>query len=153
MPDGSFRNAERFHLRQCKHILIVRNEGSLTFINCKNLKNSIVDKTGGMPALKHVLIVGNAISEIDASGEEVLSSLVDYLQENDYGVSFSGLTDPVLDVLNRTSLYKKIGEENLYRSANEAVARIILSTHEGTALERCPLYDPRFVTIPNLKEV
>ena len=153
MPDGSFRNAERFHLRQCKHILIIRNQGSLTFINCKNLKNSIVEKTAKMPDLRHVLIVGNAISEIDASGEEVLSSLVDYLQENGYGVSFSGLNDSVLDVLNRTSLFKRIGEENFYRSANEAVTNIYLNTHEGANFERCPLFDSRFAEVLNLKVV
>ncbi|MCK4606397.1 MAG: hypothetical protein KAU35_03770 [candidate division Zixibacteria bacterium] len=46
-----------------------------------------------MPELRHVLIVGNGINELDSSGEEMLSLLVARLREAGCKVSISGLND------------------------------------------------------------
>ena len=67
--------------------------------------------------------MGNGINELDASGEETLSVLVGRLRESGYEVSLSGLNDDVLDVLRRTRLYERIGEDHLFRSVTQAPMR------------------------------
>ncbi len=152
MADGSYRSVERFHLKQCKHILIVRTQGSLTFTNCDYLKTTIIGKVNLMPQIRHVLIVGNAINEIDASGEETLESLLENLHEQKIGVSFSGLTSDIMDVIKRSDgLYEKIGEKNFYHSTNHAVSHIYTDTHTDEECERCPLFHHHYTEVLETK--
>lgn len=138
-PDGTYRNRARFDLEQCKHIAVVRYAGSLFFANVSYLEDQILDTVRSMPKLRHILIVGNGINELDASGEEMLAALVNRLHDRGLGVSFSGLNDSVLDVMRRTGLLALIGEENLYRNATRAISAIWEKTHAGTDETGCPL--------------
>ncbi len=146
--DGSFRNAERFNLGQCQHIAVIRFNGSLFFANVSYLEEQILEEIALMPELKHVLIVGNGINELDASGEDMLSIMVDRVREAGYEISISGLNDRVLDVLRRTHLYDKIGEENLYRSVAMAMEDIYERTHSESEESTCPLVKTTFKGMP-----
>jgi MFS superfamily sulfate permease-like transporter len=138
-PDGTYRNRERFNLDQCKHLAVIRYAGSLFFANVSYLEEQVLETVRSMPRLKHVLIVGNGINELDASGEEIMATLVDRLHEQGLGLSISGLNDSVLDTMRRTGLLAKIGEENLYRNATRAVESIWESAHKGSDEKTCPL--------------
>ncbi len=138
-PDGTYRNRARFDLDQCKHIAVVRYAGSLFFANVSYLEDQILDTVRNMPELRHILIVGNGINELDASGEEMLAALVNRLHDRGLGVSISGLNDSVLDVMRRTGLLALIGEENLYRNATRAIGAIWEKNHLGTDEAACPL--------------
>ncbi len=138
-PDGTYRNRARFDLEQCKHIAVIRYAGSLFFANVSYLEEQVLETVRSMPHLKHVLIVGNGINEMDASGEEIMATLVDRLHEQGLGLSISGLNDTVLDTMRRTGLLAKIGEENLYRNAARAVERIWEAAHDGSDEKVCPL--------------
>ena len=146
--DGTFRNVERLGLRQCPHVAVIRFNGSLFFANVNFLEEKVLERIATMPHLKHVLIVGNGMNELDASGEEMLSSLVTRLRDSGYDISMSGLNDSVLDVMRRTHLYEKIGEDHLFRNATMAVDAIYEMTHAGQPEEECPLLKPRFVGLP-----
>ena len=137
--DGSFRNAQRFGLDQCRHIAVIRFNGSLFFANVSYLEDAILDRVAGMPELRHVHIVGNGINELDSSGEAMLSSMVDRIREAGYGISISGLNDSVLDVMRRTGLYEKIGEDRLFSSVAAMVEKIHAETHAGIHESPCPL--------------
>ena len=105
-----------------------------------------------MPQIRHVLIVGNAINEIDASGEETLESLLENLHEQKIGVSFSGLTSDIMDVIKRSDgLYEKIGEKNFYHSTNHAVSHIYTDTHTDEECERCPLFHHHYTEVLETK--
>jgi len=142
--DGTFRDSDRLNLKRCKHIAVVRYSGSIFFTNVKYLEDKILDQITIMPELKHILIVGNAINELDASGEEMLSLLVDRIHNGGHDISFSGLNDSVLDVMKRTYLYEKIGKDHLYRNATRAIESIFKESHEGSDEEECPLIDVYF---------
>jgi MFS superfamily sulfate permease-like transporter len=146
-PDGTYRNRERFGLRQCRHIAVIRYNGSLFFANVNYLEKEVLDVVSSMPELKHVLIVGNGINELDASGEETLSHLVDRLREAGYDVSISGLNDSVLDAMRRTFLFYKIGEDHLFRNASLAIESIYASTHLGSDEDPCPLIQADFTPL------
>lgn len=138
-PDGTYRNRSRFELEQCQHIAVLRYAGSVFFANVSYLENQVLDLVRSMPKLRHVLIVGNGINELDASGEEALAVLVSRLHEQGLRISFSGLNDSVLDVMRRTGLLARIGEENLYRNATRAIESIWESAHQNSTEEQCPL--------------
>ncbi|MBD3167642.1 STAS domain-containing protein [bacterium] len=142
--DGYFRDAGRWKLETCKHVSVLRFNNSLFFANVNYLEDEILEEVSMMPELKHVLIVGNGMNELDASGEVLLSQLVTRLRESGHDVSFSGLNEHVLDVMRRTHLYEKIGEGHFYPSVAAAVREI----HKGTCLVdrnyRCPLLAPRY---------
>jgi len=139
--DGTYRNADRLNLNKCVHIAVVRYNNSLFFANVSYLEDKILEIIASMPELRHVHIVGNGINELDASGEEVLSLMVSRLREAGLGLTISGLNHSVLDVLHRTHLYEKIGENNFYGNVDLAVRSIFIRTHKDTKEIKCPLLD------------
>ncbi|MBN1212289.1 MAG: STAS domain-containing protein [candidate division Zixibacteria bacterium] len=148
-PDGSYRNQARFGLKQCRHIAVIRYNGSLFFANVNYLEEQILERVAAMPELKHIIMVGNGINELDASGEDMLSQLVGRLREAGYDVSISGLNDAVLDVLRRTHLYEKIGEDHLFRNVDRAIAALHKKTHIGSKETACPLIEVVYINPPS----
>lgn len=138
-PDGSFRSAGRWGLQRCQYIAPIRFNGSLFFVSASYLENEVLTRVANMPNLRHVLFVGNAINDLDASGEEMLSSLVDRLRDAGYEVSFSGLNDAILDVMRRTHLYEKIGEDHFFRNVQTALQSIHAVAHVDSREKECPL--------------
>jgi len=154
-PDGTYRNRARFGLDQCRHIAVIRYAGSLFFANVSYLEDQVLETIRSMPRLKHVLIVGNGINELDASGEEVLATLVGRIHEQGLGFSISGLNDSVLDTMRRTGLLAIVGEDHIYRNANRAIENIWESSHEGSDERECPLRTvpmKRFAVAPASKK-
>jgi len=147
-PDGTYRNADRFGLEVCRHIAVIRFNGSLFFANVNYLEEKILEEVASMPELRQVLIVGNGINELDASGVETLSILTDRLRDAGYDISISGLNDSVLDVMRRTNLYEKIGEENLFRNVAMAIDKIYDKTHKDSQEKECPLIKVSFKGLP-----
>jgi sulfate permease, SulP family len=137
--DGTFRNRWRFKLAQCRHIAVIRYNGSLFFASVNYLEEQVLERISRMPGLRHILIVGNGINELDASGEDMLSILVSRIREAGYDISFSGLNDSVIDTLHRTHLYDKIGEDHFYRNATRAIHAIYSHAHLGSSEDHCPL--------------
>lgn len=142
--DGTFRNADRWGLELCRHIAVIRFNDALFFANVNYLEEQVLERVREMPELRHVLLVGNGINELDASGEEALSTLVDRLKDQDIDFSISGLNDGVQDALRRTGLYQKIGDDRLFRNATLAIAVIHDKAHRGADEKNCPLLKPIF---------
>ena len=140
--DSTFRNAERFGLEECRYISLIRFQGSLTFASCSYLEEKILHQIAVKPTLKYILIVGNAINEIDASGEGMLSALIPRLKDSKYDIFFSGLNDSCLDVFKRTGLFDKLGEDHFFRNASLALDVIHSKAHEESEEKECPLLTP-----------
>jgi MFS superfamily sulfate permease-like transporter len=141
-PDGTFRNRSVFRLAQCRHIAVIRYQGSLIFSNVSYLEEQMLERVAAMRDLRHILVVGNGINELDVSGEEKLSEMVERLREAGYEISFSGLNDLVLNVMRRTGLYNRIGEDHLYRNATRAISDIWQKEHADSDEDPCPLITP-----------
>ncbi|MCU0725239.1 MAG: SulP family inorganic anion transporter [Planctomycetes bacterium] len=143
-PEGAYRNAARWNLETCRHVAVLRFNNSLFFANVSYLEEATLGLVSSMPELRHVLIVGNGINELDASGEEMLSTVVSRLRARGIDVSISGLNDKVIDVLKRTHLHEKIGADHFHTSVAQAVTRI----HGMSCIEvpgaDCPLLTPTF---------
>jgi SulP family sulfate permease len=71
-----------------------------------------------------MLVVGDGINQLDASGEEVIHHLVERLQAAGVTLVFSGLKKQVLDVMRATGLFDLISQANIFPNEDMALASI-----------------------------
>jgi len=142
--DRSFQSARDHGLKECRHIAMIRFDGPLFYANAGYLEEKVTERIRAMPELKHILIISSGINDLDASGEEMLSLIVDRVRSARYGISFAGLNEKVLAVMERTHLLEKIEQNNIYSTISHAVESIHASGHTE-CLESCPLLSVRLV--------
>jgi SulP family sulfate permease len=139
--DESLRDAIAHGLKQCKYIALIRFDGPLFFANSSYLEDQIMERRQNMKDLRHILIVSDGINDMDASGEETLSSIVDRARAAGLDISFSGVNESVMKVLKRTFLLEKIGEGHIYPTLEHAIRSIHRKEHVDEVDEACPLMD------------
>ena len=137
--DRSLRCIETHGLQGCEHIAMVQFEGPLFFANASYLEDSIRGIIETNKNLKHIILVSNGINEMDASGEEMLSLLVDRVRSAGLDISLSGVNEAVLKVMKRTHLLEKIGQDHIYHTPEEAISKIYPVAHKGATEKECPL--------------
>ncbi len=144
--DGTLRDI-RVHtdLPVDEKVVAMRFDGSLYFANVAHFEEAILEAVAENRDAKFILVVGDGINQLDASGEEVLHHLVARLQENNVTLVFSGLKRQILQIMRRTNLMEHVGEENVHPTADLALESIYqrIETDAGEQLY-CPLY-PGFV--------
>ncbi len=119
--DGTLRDiAVHKDLPTDENIIVLRFDGSLYFANVPFFEDAILEAAASKPGAKYLLVVGDGINQLDASGEEVISHLFMRLQGIGVTMMFSGLKKQVLDVLHHTGLYDLITRKNLF--PNEEMA-------------------------------
>jgi SulP family sulfate permease len=124
MPDGTLRDAKINQLEASDVVTAIRFDGRLYFANVSYFEDAVLNAVADNPEAPYVLIVGDGINEIDASGEEVIHHLVERLNENGIVVLFAGLKRQVIDVMRATGLWDVIGEKRFYSTADQALAAI-----------------------------
>ena len=137
--DNTLKSAIKCGLRECDHIGVVRFDGSLIFTNATYLEDKVLEYITEKPDLMHILIECSGINDIDASGEDALSILIDTVRGSDREISFCGVKEVVSDVLIRTHLMEKIGVENIYPDAGTALNTVHRRIHEQGDCVHCPL--------------
>jgi SulP family sulfate permease len=119
--DGMMRDMHRLHLPALRPGLsALRFDGSLIFINVSYFEDAVMNLAREVPGLQYILVVGNGINALDASGAEVLANLVSRLNASGIALGFSGIKWQVKDVMDRAGLAAKIGEDNFF--ATDAAA-------------------------------
>jgi SulP family sulfate permease len=124
MPDGSLHDAAINNLPASNVVTAVRFDGRLYFANVSYFEDAVLNAVAENPEAPYLLVVGNGINDLDASGEEVIHHLVERLNENGIVVIFSGLKKQVTDVMRATGLYDVIGEKRFFSTAELALERI-----------------------------
>ncbi len=149
--DSSLQCVDASMLDECKYIAIIRFDGPLFFANASYLEDQVTSIMRAMPDLKHIHISASGINDMDASGEEALSLLVERIRSRGCGISFSGVKERVLGVMKRTHLYEKIGEENIFSTLEGAIQRLYVTVHPRD-LEGSPCGCPLMQYIPRKKD-
>ncbi len=139
IEDQSLRDCVAHGLKECEYMAMVRFDGPLFFANASYLEDKIMDLMARKKSLKHIIIVSNGINDIDASGEEVLSLLVDRVRSAGVDLSLSGVNEAVMMVFKRTHFPEKIGEDHIYPTMEEAIIALHEKTHRDGQEETCPL--------------
>ncbi len=137
--DDSFRCIVLNDLEECKYMGLVRFEGPLFFANASYLEDQINDRLMAKQNLKHIIIDASGINDMDASGEETLSLLVDTVRSSGRDISLSTVNESVMKVLGNTYLLEKIGEDHIYSSMETAINDIHKKVHDEESLKTCPL--------------
>ncbi len=142
--DKVLKSAEYYRLRGCRHISVVRFDGALFFANASYLDEQVLKFRNDQPDLRYILLDARGINDMDASGEEALEMLVQRIRSADLGFAICGLKGQVINVMQRTGLYDKIGEKHIFPDSKNAVAALVDRIHKGTDLPEagcgnCPL--------------
>ena len=137
--DQVLRDASINGLRECDHIAVIRFDGPLFFANASFLEDQITDRILNLPNLKHFILVCNGINDIDASGEEALSLIVDTVRSGGRDISLSGVNEAVMAVLERTHLLEKIGKDHVYSDTDNALCKTHALAHTDGTESDCPL--------------
>ncbi|MBZ0131902.1 MAG: STAS domain-containing protein [Rhodocyclaceae bacterium] len=131
-PDGTLRDASVHNLPASEIVTAVRFDGRLYFANVSFFEDAILEAVARNPKAKYLLVVGDGINELDASGEEVMHHLVERLRSSGVNMVFAGFKKQVVDVMRATGLLTVIGETNFYINADRALEAISATvTAEG----------------------
>ncbi len=137
--DDALRCVTTHGLKECPYVALVRFDGPLFFANASYLEDKITEIMRAKKDLKHILIVANGINDIDSSGEETLSLLVDRARSNGVDISMSGVNETVMAVFERTHFLVKIGEDHIFATMEKGITTIHESAHEHGREAACPL--------------
>ncbi|MEK7223938.1 MAG: SulP family inorganic anion transporter [Pseudomonadota bacterium] len=136
--DGTLRDAEVFGLKACENIAVIRFDGSLYFANTSYFEDRVQERIAAKPDLKHVIVIGEGINQIDATGEEMLSHLAERLDKAGIQLLFTGLKKQVLDVFMRTGLYERLGPQRFFRTEDQALDHVWKALGNNHEVD-CPL--------------
>jgi MFS superfamily sulfate permease-like transporter len=141
--DKALHDAVTHGLKECRYIDVVRFDGPLFYANASYLEDQIRNRRKIKKELKHIIIAAESINDMDASGQESLSLIVDRVRSAGIDISLSSVHEPVMRVLRRTHLLYKIGENHIYPTLKQAIRAIHKQTHKGGSEKSCPLTSVR----------
>ena len=136
--DSAYRDASVYKLAQCPYVDVVRFDGTLFFANASFLEDQITERMQGNKKLKHIVLAADGVNDMDASGEEALSLLVDRVRSAGLDISLCGVKESVMDVMKRTHLLEHIGEDHLYPDLGQALCAVHQDSWHPQG-ESCPL--------------
>ncbi len=103
---------------------MIRFDGSLYFANTSYFEDKILERSSQKPDLKYVIVDGEGINEIDASGEEMLTAMVERLEGIGVKVIFTQFKRQAYEVLKRSGFIDKVGEEQFFRHVDHALRHV-----------------------------
>ncbi len=136
--DSAYRDASVYKLAQCPYVDVVRFDGTLFFANASFLEDQITERMQSNKKLKHIVLAADGVNDMDASGEEALSLLVDRVRSAGLDISLCGVKESVMDVMKRTHLLEHIGEDHLYPDLGQALCAVHQDSWHPQG-ESCPL--------------
>jgi len=123
--DGTLRDT-KVHptLPTSPHVIAMRFDGQLYFANVAYFEDNALELVAAKPDAKYLLVVGDGINHLDASGEEVVHHLVERLRGAGVEIVFAGLKKQVLSVMHSTGLFDLIGQANIFPTEHQAIVTI-----------------------------
>lgn len=122
MADGSLSDMKAHALPPISsHFATLRYDGSLDFLNAAHFEEAILQAHAEFREVKAILVIGNGINSIDASGEEKVREIAQYMRKANVTLAFSSLKQPVREKFERAKLPRLLGEENIFRTRASAI--------------------------------
>jgi SulP family sulfate permease len=114
-------------------LLVYRFDAPLFFGNADEFRNEIrALVAAGDPRVRDVLVNAEAITDLDTTGVDVLSRLLEDLSAVDVTLSFARVRSPVREMMRRTGLEEKIGGERFFLQVDEAVTAVQNRSERGS---------------------
>lgn len=103
-------------------LLIIRYDAPLFFANAPDFGRRLQEMMRGADRpIEQIVIVGNAITDVDSTGAEILADVLDDLDRRGVAFAFAGLKGPVKDRLRNYGLYDRVGDESFFPNTISAV--------------------------------
>jgi len=106
-----FRNIERHEVFTAPHVLSIRIDESLTYLNARWLEEYVLERVAEKPELRHVILMASAVNAIDASGLESLEAINHRLGDAGVSLHLSEVKGPVMDRLKRSHFLEDLNGE------------------------------------------
>ena len=120
--DGRLAGAESHDLPPISEDYVaLRFDASLVFINAAYFEQAVLKALSQFPQARGLLVIGNGINRIDATGEEKLRALAQDLNAAGVTLMFAGLKRPVREAMDRAGLDDVIGSENIFGTKEHAL--------------------------------
>ncbi|MBV7265478.1 SulP family inorganic anion transporter [Erythrobacter ani] len=119
-----YRNIDRHEVITWPHILSIRIDESLTFLNARWLEEYVLERMVEKPELRHVVLLCSAVNSIDASGLESLEAINHRLADAGISLHLSEVKGPVMDGLKRSGILEEL-HGKIFLSQDKAIAQLI----------------------------
>jgi len=120
--DGSLAGAASHDLAPIsENYVVIRFDASLVFINAAHFEQAVLKSLSEFPDARAILIIGQGINRVDATGEEKLRALTKDLKAAGVTLVLAGLKRQVREALERADLQEVIGEENIFGNKEAAL--------------------------------
>lgn len=116
-----FRNVLRHEVKTCPHVLALRVDASLYFVNTTYLENYVFKAIVDRPTVKHLVLVCSAVNLIDGSALETLRSLIADLKAQGVEFYLSDVKGPVMDQLAQVGFIEEIGRDHIFLTTDQAM--------------------------------
>jgi len=130
---GVLRSARSYNLpKLSSKVTVIRFDGQLYFANVNYFEESVLYLVSHDPNMKAILVAGDAISGLDASGVEMLKNLLIRLKKAGIILAFCNLHSSVESIIDRTVLKDMINSENIFSSVREGLKELDLRLEGDT---------------------
>ncbi len=119
--DGELRDAGSNILQTCPNITLMRFEGPLFFASAMYFEEKVLERVAAKPNLKFIIVDAEAITEIDATGEDMLHQLSLRLAALHIEFVFARTKRQVMDVFVRTGFAGPDWIDHFYRHDESAI--------------------------------
>jgi SulP family sulfate permease len=121
----SYRNVERFpEAHTVDGVTIVRIDAALSFANAVSVKRLLLDHAEALGTGSRVLLLdASGINDIDATGAEMVSELIDELNGRNVALHVTDVKGPVRDVLRAAGIWDRLNNR-IHTCTNDAVLAI-----------------------------
>ena len=136
--DGELRDAGSNILQTCPNMTLMRFEGPLFFASAMYFEEKVLERVAAKPDLKFIIVDAEAITEIDATGEDMLHQLSLRLAALHIELVFARTKRQVMDVFVRTGFAGPDWIDHFYRHDEKAI-EFAWQNIDGCEQEVCPL--------------
>jgi len=135
-----FLNKERYPQAElAPGILALRIDAQFFFGNVSFLKQTLhelVDESD--PPVHTVVIEATSINRLDSSAAAALHELAQWLEGRDMTLRFAGIKGPVRDMMHRTGLWSKLGDDHFHFTVHDAAQAALEPTSQPSPTPHLP---------------
>ena len=127
-----FRNVKRHKVITLPHIVTIRIDEALTYLNARWLEEFVLEEVAERPALRHLILMCSAVNAIDASALESLEAISHRLTDSGVSLHLSEVKGPVMDALARSHFLEQLTGK-VFLSQDDAFSALV--DDDGTTTE------------------
>jgi SulP family sulfate permease len=119
-----FRNVKRHDVITVPHILTIRIDEALSYLNARWLEEFVLEQMAAHPKVRHLILMCSAVNDIDASALESLEAINHRLADSGVRMHMSEVKGPVMDALRRSRFLQDLTGQ-IFLSQNDAFSSLL----------------------------